>query len=51
MHGRYHVATEDIDALAAPVLRHRVMLNYFAEADGVSMDDVLQDLVSTRAAA
>jgi MoxR-like ATPase len=51
MHGRYHVATEDIDALAAPVLRHRVMLNYFAEADGVSMDDVLQDLVNTRAAA
>ncbi len=51
MNGRYHVSTEDIDALAAPVLRHRVMLNYFAEADGVSMDDVLQDLVKHRAAA
>lgn len=51
MHGRYHVSTEDIDALAAPVLRHRVMLNYFAEADGMTIDDVLADLVETRVAA
>ena len=51
MAGRYHVTTEDIDALAAPVLRHRVMLNYFAEADGVGVDDVLRDLVDQRAAA
>lgn len=51
MEGRYHVNREDIDALAAPVLRHRVMLNYFAEADGVGIEDVLSDLVSTRAAA
>ena len=51
MAGRYHVTTEDIDALAAPVLRHRVMLNYFAEADGVDIDDVLRDLVDTKAAA
>jgi len=51
MAGRYHVTREDIDALAAPVLRHRVMLNYFAEADGVSIDDVLHDLVDTRSAA
>ncbi len=51
IHGRYHVATEDIDALAAPVLRHRVLVNYFAEADGLSIDDVLADLVSKRVAA
>lgn len=51
MAGRYHVTTADIDALAAPVLRHRVMLNYFAEADGVDIDDVLRDLVDQRAAA
>lgn len=51
MSGRYHVTTEDIDALAAPVLRHRVMVNYFAEADGVSIDDVLRDLVDQRIAA
>lgn len=51
MAGRYHVTTDDIDALAAPVLRHRVMLNYFAEADGVTVDDVLRDLVDQRVAA
>ncbi|MFK7856417.1 MAG: AAA family ATPase [Granulosicoccus sp.] len=51
MAGRYHVTTDDIDALAAPVLRHRVMLNYFAEADGVGIDDVLRDLVDQRVAA
>lgn len=51
MAGRYHVTTDDIDALAAPVLRHRVMLNYFAEADGLTIDDVLRDVVDQRVAA
>lgn len=51
MAGRYHVTTDDIDALAAPVLRHRVMLNYFAEADGVTIDSILRDLVDQRIAA
>jgi len=46
MHGRFHVSTEDIDALAKPVLRHRVLVNYYAESDGVSIDDILQDLIS-----
>lgn len=47
MHGRYHVTVEDINALAAPVLRHRVLLNYFAESDGVSMEDILGDAVQS----
>ena len=51
MEGRYHVTTDDIDVLAAPVLRHRVMVNYFAEADGVTIDDILRDLVDQRVAA
>ena len=51
MEGRYHVTTDDIDALAAPVLRHRVMVNYYAEADGLTIDDVLGKLVTSRAAA
>ncbi len=45
MAGRFHVTQEDINALAAPVLRHRVLLNYFAESDGVSMDDILSDTI------
>jgi len=47
MQGRYHVTTEDINALAAPVLRHRVLLNYFAESDGVSMNDIIGDAVQS----
>jgi MoxR-like ATPase len=43
--GRYHVTREDIAALALPVLRHRMLTNYFAESDGVSVDQVLTQLV------
>ena len=43
--GRVHVKLEDIQALAAPALRHRVLLNYRAEADGVKIDDIVQRLL------
>ena len=43
--GRSHVAFEDIQALAAPTLRHRVLLNYKAEAEGISIEDCIQKLV------
>jgi len=42
--GRYHVTDEDIRALAHPVLRHRLQINYVAEADGVSVEDVIVEL-------
>ena len=45
LHGRPHVATEDIQALAPPVLRHRLLLNFAAESDGVTPDDVVADLL------
>ncbi len=45
MQGRYHVTHEDIASLALPVMRHRVLTNYFAESDGVDTDQVLTDLV------
>jgi MoxR-like ATPase len=45
MQGRYHVTHEDVAALALPVMRHRVLTNYFAESDGVDTDKVLTDLV------
>ena len=44
-HGRVHVKLEDIQSLAAPVLRHRVLLNYRAEADGIHIDDIVQRLL------
>ena len=45
MMGRYHVTHDDIAALALPVMRHRVLTNYFAESDKVDVDDVLTQLV------
>jgi MoxR-like ATPase len=47
MMGRYHVTREDVASLALPVLRHRVLTNYFAESDKVDTDMVLTDLVKT----
>ena len=44
--GRAHVTVEDIQALAAPVLRHRILLNYKAEAEGVRVEDVIKRLVA-----
>jgi len=45
MNGRYHVTYEDIAALARPVMRHRILLNFQAESDRLSSDDVLKRLL------
>lgn len=45
MAGRYNVAKEDIDKAAKPVLRHRLLLNFDAEADRVRSDEVVEALV------
>jgi MoxR-like ATPase len=45
--GRAHVALDDIQALAYPVLRHRILLNYRAEAEGVRVEDVIRRLLET----
>lgn len=44
LNGRSHVTIEDIDALALPVLRHRILLSYKAEAEGISVEDCVQRL-------
>lgn len=43
--GRYAVIPEDIEALAHPVLRHRLLLNFKAEADGVTTDVIIESLL------
>ncbi len=43
--GRYHVNFEDIRALASPVLRHRVLLNFHAESEGVTTDQIVAQLL------
>ncbi len=45
LHGRVHVSTDDIQALAPPVLRHRIVTNFSAESDGIRPDDVIQRLI------
>ncbi len=48
MHGRYHVSFEDIRSLAAPILRHRVLLNFHAESERMTTDDILKKLLEVR---
>jgi MoxR-like ATPase len=47
LRGRAHVTIEDIQALAAPALRHRILLNYRAEAEGIRVDEVVKRLIAT----
>src|ERR1700693_4618141 len=44
-HRRYHVAYEDILAVAIPVLRHRILLNFHAESDRIDSDEILKQLL------
>jgi MoxR-like ATPase len=45
LHGRYYASCEDIRAVAAPVLRHRIMTNFNAEAEGIKPDDIIARLI------
>jgi MoxR-like ATPase len=46
MDGRYNVSFEDVRALAKPVLRHRVLMNFHAESEKVTSDQVIEKLVA-----
>lgn len=43
--GRYHVSTEDIRQVALPVLRHRIVTNFNAEAEGIKSDTIVKKLI------
>jgi MoxR-like ATPase len=45
MHGRYHVSFEDIRALALPVLRHRILLNFHAQSERVTTEKIIAQLL------
>jgi MoxR-like ATPase len=47
MHGRYHVSVKDIQALAKPILRHRVMTNFYAESERITSDVIVDRLLET----
>lgn len=50
MHGRFHVSYEDVRALVVPIMRHRVLLNFHAESDRLSSDDILHRLLDWKPA-
>jgi MoxR-like ATPase len=45
--GRAHVSVDDVKALALPTFRHRILVNYRAEAEGVTVESVIQRLLET----
>ncbi len=51
LHGRTHVTIDDVHKLAHPVLRHRIVPTFAAEADGVSVDDLITRLIKEQTVA
>ena len=49
LHGRSYANTDDVRAVAAPVLRHRIVTNFNAEADGVTPDEIVKRLLDVAA--
>jgi MoxR-like ATPase len=47
MKGRYAVTMEDISTMIYPVLRHRILMNFKAEAEGINSDDVSEELLKS----
>ena len=46
LHGRLAASEDDVRALAKPILRHRLVLNFQAEAEGVKVDDIIEKLLN-----
>jgi MoxR-like ATPase len=47
VHGRYNVSLEDIQTLAYPVFRHRILTNFHAESEGIKSEDIIKRLLET----
>ena len=45
INGRYHVGVEDVRAVLHPILRHRIITNFTAQAKGLSSDDVITQII------
>ena len=45
MNGRAHVSSEDVQTMAYPILRHRIILNFEAERQGLKVDDVITEIL------
>lgn len=47
LNGRYHVSREDVNAVAKAALRHRIILSFEGEAEGVRTDDVIENVIAS----
>jgi MoxR-like ATPase len=47
LNGQHHVSAEDVAAVASPILRHRIIPNFTAQSEGISVDDVIQRLLAS----
>jgi MoxR-like ATPase len=45
IHGKFSPDIEDVKAIATPILRHRIVLNYKAEAEGLSIEEIIKQLM------
>ena len=45
--GRYNVAFEDVQSVALPALRHRIILNFEGEGDGIQTDDIIKNVLNS----
>ncbi len=45
INGRYNVAIEDIQTLAYPIFRHRILTNFHAESEGITSEDIIEQLL------
>ncbi|MDZ4799141.1 MAG: MoxR family ATPase [Bryobacteraceae bacterium] len=48
MKHRYHVTSDDVAALMTPVLRHRILLNFHAESERITQDDILKRIIDAK---
>jgi MoxR-like ATPase len=50
MHGRYHVTYDDVRALAIPIMRHRILINFHAESERIDSAEILRRLLDWKPA-
>ena len=51
LRGSNHVAGDDVVAVALPILRHRLIVNFAAQSEGVTVDEVIKQLIRNAAKA
>jgi MoxR-like ATPase len=45
LRGKHHVSADDVAAVADPILRHRLILNFAAQSEGITVEDVIRRLL------